>query len=242
MKQNWLKNTSVVIPLTRKENLNKILERLLKINFKEIVIITNIKNIKINKPIVKFINLKNLKNISETRNLGAKNAIGKYLFFIDDDVLIETKTTNYLQNFPLKNFDIVCGKYNDDKIGENFFSKFQNITLNYRLLNGTEKNQIFSSSHFLIKKEIFDKSGGFNEFLKGYEDIEFFYRCKELGYKIKFDPNFQATHLKKFNLIRLLKDYLNKSNHALQARFLYPKILKNRINLPIRLKSSYILT
>ena len=242
MKQNWLKNTSVVIPLTRKENLNKILERLLKINFKEIVIITNIKNIKINKPIVKFINLKNLKNISETRNLGAKNAIGKYLFFIDDDVLIETKTTNYLQNFPLKNFDIICGKYNDDKIGENFFSKFQNITLNYRLLNGTEKNQIFSSSHFLIKKEIFDKSGGFNEFLKGYEDIEFFYRCKELGYKIKFDPNFQATHLKKFNLISLLKDYLNKSNHALQARFLYPKILKNRINLPIRLKSSYILT
>ena len=60
MKQNWLKNTSVVISLTRKENLNEILKRLLKINFKEIIIITNIKNIKINKPIVKFINLKNL--------------------------------------------------------------------------------------------------------------------------------------------------------------------------------------
>ena len=242
MEKSWLKKTSVIIPLTKKNYLNKILKELLGLNFKEIVVITNIKNIKINKPRIKFIFSENLKNVSKTRNDGAKNATGKYLFFIDDDVLIETKTTNYLQTFPLKNFDIVCGKYSDDKIGENFFSKFQNITLNYRLLNGTENNQIFSSSHFLTKKEIFDKSGGFNECLKGYEDIEFFYRCKNLGYKIKFDPKFQALHLKTYTLTSLLKDYLNKSYHAIQARFLYPKILKNRINLPIKLKSSYILT
>ena len=48
--------------LYRNDYLNKILKELLGLNFKEIVVITNIKNIKINKPIVKFINLKNLKN------------------------------------------------------------------------------------------------------------------------------------------------------------------------------------
>ena len=242
MKKNWIKNTSVVIPLTRKNYLNKILESLGELNFKEILVITNIKNINVKIPNVKFIFLKDLGNVSKTRNYGAKNVSGKYIFFIDDDVLIENKTINYLHSFPFKHFDIICGKYNDDKIGDNFFSKFQNITLNYRALNSDKDNQIYSSSHFLIKKEIFDESCGFNESLKGYEDIEFFYRCKKLGYKINFDPKFQATHLKSFSLFTLLSDYLKKSSNALHARCLYPKILKNRINLPLNLKISYMST
>ena len=130
MEKNWIKNTSIVIPLTRKNYLNKILESLGELNFKEILVITNIKNINVKIPNVKFIFLKDLGNVSKTRNYGAKNVSGKYIFFIDDDVLIENKTINYLHSFPFKHFDIICGKYNDDKIGDNFFSKFQNITLN----------------------------------------------------------------------------------------------------------------
>ena len=205
MEKNWIKNTSIVIPLTRKNYLNKILESLVQLNFKEILIITNIKKININVSGVKFIFLKDLGNVSKTRNCGAKNASGEYIFFIDDDVLIENKTIDYFRSFPFKHFDIICGKYNDDKMGDNFFSKFQNITLNYRAINSHKNNQIYSSSHFLIKKKVFDESCGFNESLKGYEDIEFFYRCKKLGYKIKFDPKFQATHLNLCELNFFLK-------------------------------------
>ena len=84
-------------------------------------------------------------------------------------------------------------------MGNNLSTIYDNMTIDYRMFNGNEFNQIYSSSHFLIKKEIFDESCGFNESLKGYEDIEFFYRCKKLGYKINFDPKFQATHLKSFS-------------------------------------------
>ena len=66
MEKSWLKKTSVIIPLTKKNYLNKILKELLGLNFKEIVVITNIKNIKINKPRIKFIFSENLKNVSKT--------------------------------------------------------------------------------------------------------------------------------------------------------------------------------
>ena len=237
---SWLKNTSVIIPLTRLSYLQEPLKRLLTLPFKEIIIVTKDSNIKINNSRVKFISSDDINNVSKARNFGAKHANGKFFLFIDDDVIIEKKTIKYLQIFPLKNFDIVCGKYNDEKMGNNFSTIYDNMTIDYRMFKGNEFNQIYSSSHFIIRNEIFNQSGGFNEYIKGYEDIEFFHRCKILGYKIKFDPTFQATHLKNYNFFSLLKNYFCKSNNALHARYLYPKILKNRINLPFRVKYSWI--
>ena len=237
---SWLKNTSIIIPLTRLSYLQEPLKRLLILPFKEIIIVTKDSNIKINNSRVKFISSDDINNVSKARNFGAKHANGKFFLFIDDDVIIEKKTIKYLQIFPLKNFDIVCGKYNDEKMGNNFSTIYDNMTIDYRMFKGNEFNQIYSSSHFIIRNEIFNQSGGFNEYIKGYEDIEFFHRCKILGYKIKFDPTFQATHLKNYNFFSLLKNYFCKSNNALHARYLYPKILKNRINLPFRVKYSWI--
>ena len=52
---SWLKNTSVIIPLTRLNYLQEPLKRLLTLPFKEIIIVTKDSNIKINNSRVKFI-------------------------------------------------------------------------------------------------------------------------------------------------------------------------------------------
>ena len=96
-----------------------------------------------------------------------RNAIlGKFFLFIDDDVIIEKKTIKYLQIFPLKNFDIVCGKYNDEKMGNNFSTIYDNTSIDYRMFNGNEFN-LKPESIFINLCVIFSTLGFIFPFLTG---------------------------------------------------------------------------
>ena len=107
---------------------------------------------------------------------------------------------------------------------------------------GGNKNslpEIFSSSHFLIGKKSFIQSGGFNETLDYYEDVEFFLRCKVFGLNVEVNKNFLAIHLKEFNLKSLINDYWLKTNSALQIRQKAPKLFKgNTGDIPLEMHIS----
>ena len=101
---SWLKDTSVIIPVTRLSYLQEPLKRLLSLPFKEMIIVTKDSNVKINNARVKIVSSDNLNNVSKARNFGAKHANGQFLFFIDDDVIIEKKNYKISSNIFFKKF------------------------------------------------------------------------------------------------------------------------------------------
>lgn len=146
---------------------------------------------------------------SQGLNLGAKKATGKYLAYFNNDVAI---TPGYLMNL-VKEFEqdkklaIAQGKLLNykkrdhiDSAGETMDIYGNPITIGYG-----EKDQgqfdkdedilSASGSACMIKKDIFNKIGGYDQnYGIGYEDMDLALRARRLGYKIKRFPKAVVYH------------------------------------------------
>lgn len=144
--------------------------------------------------------------LSRARNIGLTLAKGKILVFTDDDCLVDQK---WLENICLsfqENKDVsgVFGSIfpykpwiNKDKICPCTFQKRQKKLLDRPCLH--YKNIGFGNN-MAFRREIFDKIGGFKEWLgvgavgKSAEDAEFALRVLLNGYKLLYDPNVKVYH------------------------------------------------
>ena len=70
---SWLKDTSVIIPVTRLSYLKEPLKRLLSLPFKEIIIATKDSNIKNSNSRVKIVSSNNLNNVFKSKKFWCKN-------------------------------------------------------------------------------------------------------------------------------------------------------------------------
>ena len=133
---------------------------------------------------IKIINSEKGKtNASRARNIGATNADVEILFFIDSDVEIDSKSVEEIKKYSkeMQENDVYGGTY----LANNKCSILSNINsllLRYRVidLNKNIKNKIINSSHFLIHKSLFEKIGGFNEYINSYEDCDFSVRAQKM--------------------------------------------------------------
>jgi len=124
-------------------------------------------------------------SFGKARNKGAKESHGKYIVFVDPDVLVPFDT--YLQSILLlaDNCDAVTCNLRVHPECELFVDRFMHELLNlrYRLLGS-------NSGEFLaIRREAFVASGGFNEDLESVEDNEFTYRLMRMGFKVERLPS-----------------------------------------------------
>ncbi|PIR12913.1 glycosyltransferase [Candidatus Falkowbacteria bacterium CG11_big_fil_rev_8_21_14_0_20_39_10] len=157
---------------------------------------------------IKLINNKTNNGFGLANNQGEKIAQGKYLFFLNSDTIIKE---NILK--PLKD---VLGKDNnigiispglvleDGQAQERVFGDFPGLAS--VILEKFKKplkagNELFavdwvSGAAMIIRKDIFNKIGGFDEkFFMYFEDVDLCKRVKDLGYKICFYPKISVTHL-----------------------------------------------
>ena len=230
---------SVIIPNHSNRNIDKLISEVKKFKPLEIIVVNNKNNkletIKSNNTsdILKYYNFSEKKNASSNRNYGASKAQGDFLLFIDNDVLVDSE---YIyNNFVIAEikYDLIFGMYSEINNKIDFLNHFQNKIQMHRTLEGN----MFSSSHFLIKKEMFKNLNGFNEELNSYEDCEFYHRCIHEEVSSFFDKKFLGIHLKKHTLISLLKDYYFKASDAIYIRKKLPLIFKNINYKTIGLKS-----
>ena len=165
------------------------------------------------KTIIKLISL--TKNIgpARARNLGVSKAKGKYLVFLDADTEIEKNCLQAIATMFSKNPKIgalqtklVKGKSNQIESLGHFLSPF-GFPYEVGTENNRKENQkkmpIFAarSAGMAIKKDLFQKIGGFDEdyFIYG-EETDLCWRVRLSGSKIYYLPKAKVHHFQKSTL------------------------------------------
>jgi glycosyltransferase involved in cell wall biosynthesis len=131
------------------------------------------------------------------RNLGAEQATGEYLFFVDADCEVEPETLDQaaavLQAEP--GVDALFGCYDDAPAAQNFVAQFKDATT-------------FWAGCGVVRRTVFAAIGGFDEeqFPRpSIEDIELGYRLRDAGFTIRLCKEVRVKHLKAWTFEQLMR-------------------------------------
>lgn len=144
-------------------------------------------------------------------NLGADNAYGEYVLFLNSDTLVSGKGFLEMADFLKSNpkVAVLGGKLvNFDGTPQASVGKFYNMINFFIMLFGGEKHGFLKSSPkktqkvdwvsgacMMVSKKIFNSIGGFDRNIFMYlEDMELSYRALKKGYETYFFPNSQVRH------------------------------------------------
>lgn len=165
-------------------------------------------------------------NIPQARNLCVKHMEGKYLLFWDSDVISPPELLREIIDIMEHNPDI-------GMIGADYMYEPE-TGIKYKPTISKETHAVYMG-FTLIRRDVFEKVGGFNENLSVGEDTEFCIRVKEkTGYRILWAPK-PVLHLKKSKNIEKPSLLWIKYNFQMRAKEYYaswkslPKFLKFRI-------------
>ena len=201
-------------------------------------------------------------------NLGAKNAQGTYLLFLNNDTIVKDrgilKMAEYLEEKkeisflggPLTNFDGTP----QSSVGT-FYTPFKVLLLlagmqRYGIVdnNPTEITQVdwVKGALLMVRKEIFEKLQGFDEKIFMYtEDMELCYRAKMHGYPVYFYPEVTILHQdqgssnRTFAIVNIYKNilYFYRKHRPLSEYLFVKSILRAKaltlIGVGKLLKKSY---
>lgn len=194
---------------------------------------------------------------SQANNLGSKHAKGKYLFFLNPDTIMQNDFLGDAikvlhdqeigaMGFRLFNADStfqVSFGYEISILNEIKNKKLENLTWGKNCDELTRIEKIFSEiknidwvsgAAILIKKDIFDLVGGFDErYFLYMEDLDICKRISNKGFKIFFYPFSKIIHLKGENTKNDFKE--SSYYHSKESQLLYYTLHKSFFeNLLIR--------
>ncbi|MCX6210401.1 MAG: glycosyltransferase family A protein [Bacteroidetes bacterium] len=172
---------SIIIPTYNRQekllNTLKLLTKQLYKNFEVIVVEDVYDNTFLIKPLrqklnINYISFFERKNVSIKRNIGAKNAKGKYLIFLDDDDIVSEKW--------MLTFSAVLENRNDD-IAFCAVQSGAKIIYPEKAYTSDEREWgIFLAGAFAVKKELFEAVKGYDEILRYGENTELGLRLKQV--------------------------------------------------------------
>jgi len=144
------------------------------------------------------------------RNVGWKNAKGKFIAFTDSDCIVDKNWLNELINGFTS--EIIAGVGGSAQgVGNDIFSRYFAQTGMYstRLINGTVTYLLTLNACY--RKDILQKFNGFNEGFKqpGGEDPDLSFRIRKKGYQLNYNPNAIVYHHHKSNFISFIKTFRN---------------------------------
>lgn len=172
-------------------------------------------------------------SLAIARNYGAKNACGRVILFLDDDILPASdhfiRHLEIHENFP----NVIVGAHREyhpaliGQVSKTPFGRYKIIN-EYNWLAGvllTESkimSGIYLSDHLAgfscsMHKTLWTQLNGFNERFTdaGCEDSEFFYRAKKAGITLIYDKNNICYHNEPDNFI--LEKWLHRQGTGIRS-------------------------
>lgn len=160
---------------------------------------------------LKIVESKENLGFSKGCNLGAKNATGEYLLFLNSDTEIKDQGFIKMLDFIKKNENVgILGGAlkNENGTSQSSAGKFYNLYNLFLMLIGLERlgflrespkltKQVdwVSGACLMIKRKVFEKIGRFEKELFMYgEDMELCFRARKMGFATYFYPEITLFH------------------------------------------------
>jgi GT2 family glycosyltransferase len=172
---------------------------------------------------------------AKARNYGASHASGDLLFFVDSDVVIPQDSISRLRSAFATDpgMDAVIGSYDDEPAESNFLSQYKNLFHHYIHQNSNAQASTFWGACGAIRRSVFLGLGGFDEGYKRpcIEDIEFGYRLRKAGHRIRLLKTLQCKHLKRWGVWSLIRSDLLDRATPWTELIIRDRILIDDLNL-----------
>jgi GT2 family glycosyltransferase len=211
---------------------------------------------------IEYIENKENLGFAKANNQGVKEAKGKYILFLNSDIIVQDNAIDNLLEYYRQNENqthFLGGKlFNKDMTPQPSCGPFYSLPVVFGALflkgdywgltryspNQTKEVDWISGACILTKKEYFEKLNGFDENIFMYMDeIDLLYRAKKIGYRVYFYPESKFIHLgsassggKTYPILQVYKGFLYFYGKH------YPKISVFFLKFLLKLKAVVSLT
>lgn len=143
-----------------------------------------------------------------SRNLGARQARGEVLVFVDQDVVVRPDTLERAARwFQTRKADCLIGVYSLEHPHRNLCSIYKNTWVRYTYLRRFPRPGWFWTGLGAVRRRLFINQGGFcTQYTTtgAGADFDFGFRLQRRGLRIVGDPELEVIHLKHYGLWKLL--------------------------------------
>ena len=171
------------------------------------------------------------------RNLGAAEARGRYLAFLDDDCRVPPDWLEAIARQAEHMDGSVLGGLTVNAITDNLFSTASQLLVDYlyTYYNADPDDcRFFTSNNLLVPRELFHKAKGFDGAfrLAAGEDRELCDRLRQHGTALRYRPEVTVYHAHGMQLLAFLKQHFYYGRGAL----VYHRLRAARSSTPLRIE------
>ena len=142
---------------------------------------------------------------AQGRSRGAGGAKSNIIVNIDSDVVIKPDTLAIINAYLSQNEDVdaLTGCLSKENPYPDFFSQYKNLYMHYNFRRLPEKVNFLYGSIYALKRRAWQ---GLDSDIRVADDTALGQQLVSSGRKIAFLKELQVTHLKKYNLLSLVKN------------------------------------